>query len=407
MANLLLAMLVLNVAMYATNVYLFFYDLGMTPIKPLYWYVVTAGTGLAVLITHREIMNVSFPKSLMIWIIGYISYNIVSFMFSSQSMVATDVFILQVETALLLFFLVLIMMMDRGVDTVRWIFLAVTIFAVVMNIIDFLVPTWSNVPGRAAGLYVNSNTAGKVIVLAMTACIPVVEKRFRLLFCLFVGIGIMVTFSRSSWMLWAVCVSGLTITGHLSFRNRAVSFILVGLVAIFIVFQLLSGGVVHLIETAGFGRYLTDNTLGRLGGSAGVFEDISAVSRLTAAVMALDVFQQHIWFGQGLGYTREWDYIVLPHNMYLITAAEGGMFGLLVLLAFFVMLWRMADDIGKILVIGMVFYSMFSHTMLTQPPILAIVAFVVASSRFYRREAASANEKESSHIQTAQAALTN
>lgn len=394
MKTLITAMLALIVVAYVSHAYLYFYESGLTGFKPLYWYLITLGTAVWVILINRQMVEVRFPKIFLIWVIAYVSYIILNYVYSSQSVVATDILIQQVETIAVLISLALIMTIDNGINTARVIILTVVVFAVVLNFIDFIMPSWSNVPGRAAGLYVNANTAGKVIVLAMVASIQMIPSRLRLMFCLYVGLGVLLTFSRSSWLLWAFCVIGLAITGHLSFRHKRFGFALVAMFSAFTVFSLITGGVVHLFESAGINAYLTDNTLSRLGGGGSVFKDDSAASRMIAASMAFDVFQDHIWFGQGIGFTREWAYSVMPHNMYLITAAEGGIIGLILLVWFFGLLWRMGDKIGKLLVAGIAFYSFFSHTMLTQPSILVFFALIVASYRPYQSEATSADDTQ-------------
>ena len=365
-----------TVVAYCSYAYLYFFNVGATSVKPLHWYFFTIG--LAVVIVAMRPGLSRMPRGIAIWTWCFVCYSILTFMYSSQSGDAKQYLFHNVQAALLLVSF-LIVFQYAEVRTVRLALLVVALIAVPVNIIDFYSPTWSEVPGRASGLYVNPNTSGKALLFIMVATIPLVPSRFRVLYCLFMGIGMLVTLSRSAWLLWAVAVTLLAGYGYIVFKRKGVGMLAVGAAGGVIVYGLLTGGFLEVVSDSGFAGYLNSQAMARLaGGDEPGGEDSSLVGRMGVAEKSFEVFQNHPWFGAGLGYTKEWEYIE-PHNMYLMMAAEGGVVGVSLFIALLVILWRETDSIGRILVVLFAMRSLFSHNMLEQPIMLIFIALVALS----------------------------
>jgi len=367
-------LIIFIVMLYASNAFDYYYPL--TGIKPLYWHMFSIGSAASLLFLSHFSYLKTLPKSLLIWGWVYLTISIFGFLYSSQSAVAEQILIYKVEAVALLFSFWLILHKDGNLKNARIGLIGIVIFGVCMNIVDFQTSAWTTTFGRAAGLYENPNLSGKTLVLSMLASIPLISKKMRIIYCLFVGVGVLLTFSRSSWMLWALVVTGLAITGYFGQKSKGSIVGLVTLMAFFVVYSLITGGALELFVQLGLSDYLTSGTLARLGAEGGGFTDYSTVARIVSSMMAWDAFADNPWIGSGLGYTREWSGII-PHSMYLINAAEGGLLALGVFIAFLIILWRMAGKLGKVLVAGFAFYSLFSHTMLMQPTLLVLIPFFV------------------------------
>jgi len=366
----------LIVAIYSSNLYLYYFMKGITGFKPLYWYVMTIGLALSLILVTQGLTKV--PRHILIWLWVFLCYSLFNFLYSSQSAEVQQVLIQNIQSTALLFSFIVIIQ-QSGTRNVRLVLLTILFFAVLINFFDFISPTWSKVPGRAAGLYTNPNASGKVLLFLMVASIPLVPLRYRLLFCLFVGFGILVTFSRSTWVLWVIALMGLAGSGDIVLKNKGISFVLMGLLSGAIVYSLLTGGLYSLLADSGAAQYLKPQTIARLGGDRSALAgDASIVSRAEVAKLAWNVFQEYPWLGAGLGYTREWGHI-LPHNMYLMMAAEGGVLGLAVFVALIIALWHNTDSVGKIIIVLFALKSMSSHNMLDQPTMLILLALIAVS----------------------------
>jgi len=378
MQRLFYSLIFLNSFIYCSYVYAYIFNAEVAPIKPLYWYLLTVGTVLLLALSRYTKITVHKSQYLyIIWIWVYLCYTLFNFFYSSQDESATNYLVSRIEMIALFCAFFYFLQLEKGVYVTQLSVLSVTVLGVFLNYYDFFSQSLSKVPGRAAGFYINPSVSGEILVLSMVVSIPLVTKRFRLLYCLFVGLGVIVTFGRASWITWAVAVTCLSAIGCFSIKNKALAISLLGFFSLFFVYSLLTGGFLDYLNTTSLSNYLTTNTLGRLGGEGGAFVDDSTYSRLQAALLAWSAFQEHPWLGFGLAYTSEWNYIVPPHNAYLLFAAQGGTLGLIVFLFVFFAIWVATNNIGKIFVIVLAITSLFSHTMLDQPPIIVMISLLV------------------------------
>ncbi len=361
------------VALYSSHASQFFFNLGMTSIKPLYWHFLTITIALGFAISKLPRIP-DIPTQLSLWMLIYLGNSIVSFLYSSQGEIElqalTDTFVM---ISLLLSFLV-IFQENEAMRISRLALFFVTMFAVSMNIIDFLLATFTKIPGRSAGLYLNPTIAGKMLVMIMVLSVTLIHKRLRLLYCLFVGIGVLVTFSRGPWFLWGLAMAGLALGGYFESRHKSISIAFISLFAGLILYNALTGGVLEIMVATGLDSYLTQDTIIRLGGHGGAFLDYSTVSRMDAALKAWHVFANNPWLGAGLGIDQNW--LVGSHNTYLRMAAEGGVIRLVIFVGLIVMLWRLTDSIGKVALIVYAASCFTSQDNLRQPALLLLLALI-------------------------------
>ena len=366
-----------NVVLYGSNLFVYVYQSGVVGIKPLYFYVMTIGAAIMVALWHSISNSYMLPRQFILWLFVTVGYYIFLFLFSSQSEIATQILISYLEAiALLLSFLALCRDSD-SIRVVRISLLMVVALSLLLNIYDFFVPTFSDTMGRAAGFYLNPNFSGFMLVLTMVASISVVPPKWRFIFSMLVGVGVLITFSRGGWLLWGVAISGLVFYNYLTISGRAIGSV-IALLAVLLIYSLYSGAMLEWLKWLGVSDYLHPGAIARIAGDES-FSDDSAVSRIQAAYHAWGIFAEHPWFGSGLGYTREWDFGVSPHNMFLTMAAEGGVVGVGILTWLFYLLWRVGDDIGKLIAALLMLFSMFSHNVVETPAIMLVCALIIAS----------------------------
>lgn len=377
---------------FGTYAYLYLYS--VTGFKPLYSYFLFLGfVSFRLLIVRRMSIPVNRGvQELLVWVAAFIYYTILNFLISSKSDTATQMLITWLESALLLIGFVLLFSLRRSLKDIQIMFAVIALFGVAMNFYDFFQPTFSNVPGRAAGFYENPNIAGKFIAFSMTAAIPVTPRKLRVWFVMLCGFGILVTFSRNSWLLWGTGVFFLGWAGELVVtRHRMIAVFVTGIISVGALTLLFTGSLGQMVTGSPLAEYLDPNTTARLGigGAQAQFEDSSANERALLAITALEQGAQHPLFGNGLAYTREaggWEQRVSTHNVYLLFWAEGGLFGLALFIWFIFLLWRHSAGAGRALAVQIMIVSFFTHNTLDQPGALIFPAFVIAHGYLARRQ---------------------
>ena len=362
------------VVLYCSYAHQYFFLMGMTSIKPLYWHVFTIGVAIAYIILYLPVGIKTIPKALTIWLWLFLINSILCFFYSSQSDIAEQALIESFTTVALFLSYLFIFQTDNAVSIGRFALACVVVVAVFLNVIDFLSPMWTKIPGRAAGLYVNPTIAGNMLVLATVSSIVFISKKLRVLYCVAIGVAVLITFSRGPWLFWVLAFSGLAVSNYIEIGRKGFSIVFASVAAGFIVYSALTGGVLDLVTSSGLDEYLTPGTFARLGGSGDAFSDYSTTTRVDAAIKAWDMFAENPWFGAGIGYDKEW--VIGTHNTYLRLAAEGGIFRLALFIGLLVILWRKTDDIGKVTLFVYSASCLTTHTNLQSPAMLVILALV-------------------------------
>jgi len=328
-----------------------------------------------------QVESVKFSRYLIVWLLIFLSSSILSYIYSHQGSIEEQALIESFRTVLLLFSLFYIFSIDGAVRVARYAMLSVVIFSVLMNVLDFVMPMFSKVPGRAAGLYVNPTISGAMIVLAMVLSITVVTRYLRLAFCLFVGVGVFITFSRGPWLFWVIAMTGLGMIGALEVGRKMKPLVVpvISLLAGGLVFIFLTGGAIEFFTMTGLDSYLTPITLSRIGGSGAAFTDYSTATRADVVARAWTVFAENPWFGSGLGIDQRWT--VGSHNTFLRLAAEGGLLRLSIFIGLLVILWRMTDGIGRVTLAVYAASCLTSHSNLQEPSFLIVLALISMSAK--------------------------
>ncbi|MDN5850020.1 MAG: O-antigen ligase family protein [Nitrococcus sp.] len=369
---------------FGSYAYLYSFEIG--GVKPLYSYFLLYGTAFMYALycsaDHRSLIPAAnrYVALLYVWLGAYLIYGGFEFLRSTQRPVVVQTLITLGEMVLFTAVFVALMAEYRRLRIASAIFAVLAIVGAAMNLWDFFIPTFSEDPGRAAGLYANPNLAGNFIAMAMAAGAARTPYRLRWPYVLFCGVGVVVSFSREAWIAWGIAVIWLAWDGQLSkARDFRLACIFAIVMAGGVTLGLFSGNIGNIVAETGLNSYLTPVTAARLGiGTATSLSGYTADLREQAVYVSLAAAARHPWLGYGLGYTREWRFPAGPQNMYLLFLVEGGVAGLFLYLLLMSLLWSAGVESGRALTLQIAVASFFSHNLLDQPGILLILAFIVA-----------------------------
>lgn len=289
---------------------------------------------------------------------------------------------------------VMLLCLHAQKHSVAFVVLGIALLASVFNWMDLMRPfrfvpqgiEGAN-PGRGAGLFINANSAAEFLTVATVVSLPFVAMRYRALVLAGMMVGVAPTLSRGGLLIAVMVVAGAVVTGLL---NRLQSMmILIGIPALALAAVLSYDRLVEVSDSP------IDVTVSRLWEFEGQADGYSADARRWAARKTGDmIFEQPI-LGHGVGATTRESVSDGPHNMYLLLAAEQGLFGLALYLTLIGSLvgsgWRLirlghtveARDIGRALVIYASFFlvgGLFSHNVLEAPYLIFTLGFLVAAA---------------------------
>ncbi len=259
----------------------------------------------------------------------------------------------------------------------------VVVVSCVINLGEFFlagsVIAWlSNVPGRAAGFYENSNDSAMFIAMAIPLVALNTNTRARWAFYGLTLAGVYVTFSRGGLIAWAlfVAVSELAQGHRRGWGVRAMVFGLGGFVAIGII-SLFSTDIARLM-TETLWPYLDANTSARIE----FLSNDSTQERMMVLERGFEAFAAAPLFGNGVGYTYAWDFPVSVHNMMVLMLAEMGLVGGVWYVLFLWSLWSYGRPYGALAFLVILVTGLFTHNHLERPAVaMAIALYAVAARR--------------------------
>lgn len=301
-------------------------------------------------------------------LVAYVSWTAVGFLYSSQSDEAVQRLVAQCKVAGFVIIFSLLLRRASAWPAVAWASLLVAVAGSAMAVFDFVVPTFSSVPGRGAGLYLNPNDAGFMLIALAMAASSSMTIPITYLLWIAVAPGILATFSRSAWLLLVVALCGQAWLGGFG-RGRG-RFVLVGVFSFgigLLALAYVSGELYTLASGSELATFLDANTVARLGIYGASLDDASSAERGMALAKGLEAFYAAPIFGNGLGYTFEWDFPVSTHNMYVMFLAELGFPAFCLFVGMiFCGAWG-GTDAGRLIAGIVALGSLFSHNMLDQP----------------------------------------
>lgn len=215
-------------------------------------------------------------------------------------------------------------------------------------------------PARKAGNYLNANAAAYAVTW-MLAFLMVRLRRYSIIpFLLIAVIGIIITLSRSGFLMLGIIIISYLLRGYLP-RLLFVG-IFVGL------FILSSSGVLFDLILSLFDGLQADS-LDRLSFFffKNVGESVQGDDRYELVEFALQTFYNSPFFGNGMGFTTIWNTGAGQgtHNMMLMHLVEFGITGIWIIPAYVIALWKSGSHVdwqNKLVWCIMIFLgSFFSH----------------------------------------------
>jgi hypothetical protein len=255
--------------------------------------------------------------------------------------------------------------------------IVVVLITIVINGVELVQPAWfvMTVSTRASGLYGNSNQCGAALVIGMLIGSPLVPRRLRLSFYLLVGVGVAITFSRSTIIGWLIATA--TLLAFDSTRARARELV-IGTVAAATLLVVLFQGVAASGLMDGF--TLDDNLFDRVSFFRTLdASDDATQQRREVAAKAWAMFADRPVQGNGLASTLQWSDQGSTHNVFLSLMADHGVLGALILPALLLCVLHgrpgAANGPHWAFCAFVTWYALFSHNIFTERYQLLAFAF--------------------------------
>lgn len=382
------------VAVFFSNLSNYLFRGGVASIQP-YWWIVGWGL-LALPIAARVAFTsgIQVPP-LAVWCYGFGLVSIAWFFRATSQATADEE--LQVRLLSIAFLLVALFVFSsaNARQRARQATAIAVIVGVVINLYELFHPeTFSDVLGRSAGLYMNPTQSGMALVLGMVIGLGAVDRRYRLLFMLVAGLGVLTTFSRAPILGWIIAV-GLGCAAELVRHRRLAGLVEVGLVGTAVAAFMLSPGWTAVQDQLEDQDVLNDNVIERIGfltlrGGG----DDSSDERIEVAALAWDALGARPFAGSGTGAAAAHPFEVGPHNMYLALGVEHGVMGLVIFPALIIAcIWGVGPPdrmLALTFAIVLAFLAFFSHNLLSERYALvsyALMASIAAGGRSGRASA--------------------
>ncbi len=355
------------------------------PLPPYYWVLALLVLSLP-LLTGRHSNPAELIKAPLVRWCGF--YGVVStvwFFLSSQTEVAFQWFQTAVLSILFVGALIIVFADPRVHRLARYGVLYVVLLAIVLNMVDLVRPgTFSDFGGRAAGLYYNPNSSGVALTSGMIVTIGLLKRRSLHWYVLAVGLGVLLTFSRGSIIVWGIMVLWLMWKRDL----RVGRFLETGVVALIIASSLLFfSGRSESFFRAAFAPFDRPDAMERLVlRRSQIGADIRAEGhRLWLMQEAWRKFSEKPVLGHGVGATFEWRADTSTHNMYLLHLTEFGLIGLLIFPTMIVSVVRRPgpgmQSLASSFAVLLVTWGMFTHNVLDTRHVLLCIVLVAAMVR--------------------------
>ncbi len=372
------ALAVLCVAGFYANMFNYLFLTGRSSVHPVVWIAVIAGLTLA-LTWDPQTWRTLLGSPVIWWCAGYIAMTVIWFMWSSQSATAVAEVMTRVASMAFLGVMVVILADPRVHGVTRIALAASAILAVVLNVVDILRPlTFSPLPGRAAGLYLNPNGSAISLALAMIMTLELFPQAFRPWYMCVIGMGVLLTSSRGGVLVWLLAALMMVRLGAV--RLLRMAYVLMMLASVGGAVLFLSGRLQPLLQVASLVWSDASGRL-RLGPTFTAYE---VDPRFGDAVLAWNMFLERPVIGHGVAATVEWDRFESTHNVYLRHLVEYGAGGLLIMpLLAVALLWpgsRPRPRSVVCLAAAGLLWGMFSHNILDEREFLLCVALAVAMS---------------------------
>ncbi|WNN90833.1 O-antigen ligase family protein [Gloeocapsopsis dulcis] len=261
----------------------------------------------------------------------------------------------------------------------RYAILFVGALAVLNNIYELLNPlifSGLNDTGRPAGFYVDPNRSGCALVLSMIFSTEILPQKYRPYLISFIGLGILLTFSRGAILGW-ILVTLIFIKKRVISKHQIVYWLIaVGVLVVGLGF--LSSEFVNINQLPyGIRERLEwfENPTG---------SEHSADSRMDILIAGWQLFLQSPLWGNGIASTIEWSFGISTHNMYLFYMTDHGFLGILILPLLVYAVTRNSRGESQYIALAfatfIILWGIFSHTVIEDRFILLSFALMATLS---------------------------
>ncbi len=368
---------------------------------PLYWLLGFLLASIPLWLSLLRRLD-SLSKPLVIWSGIYIAASFISILL--QPILPKEQY-LEDQYRIIIFLLLTLGIFAYHPLLTKWIkltIMSVTFLNMSLFIYEFFNPLSFYVkqvaPGRSSGFYGDSNTAGNSLVLGMIMTIDLIKPKYRLLYSLFIFIGLAPTFSRGAIVGWVIVVALLMIKK--SIPRYQISLLLVFFLVIISILSTQINNLKYLKDSDGQELFHKD-TLARVEFLIDPFaqKDDSKASREEHVEIAWRKFASHPLIGNGLGSGENAAAISLvgmaqrSHNTYLDQMIEFGFLGsLLFPCLLLACVWKAKGEFrnqGAAFVIFLLAQGFFSHTLISESCSSIVYAMMANLSKHSSLQSAS------------------
>lgn len=362
---------------------------------PLYWIFVFCVGSIPLLFTHNRLKHIPVP--IIIWIGAYLGLSLLSILISPLNF---QLQLLEDQIRSIIFLLLMLLIFSQHPSVIKhtkFAVLFVTIVNVFMFVYEFFNPLAyylsQHSPGRASGFYINSNAASVALIVGMILTIDLFKPKYRLLYSLFVLLGIATTFSRGSTIGWMIVVSFFLFTNVVS-KTQLPLLLLFAFTSLTILSTQISN--LTYLKTADGNFLFQEDTIARVEFLIDPLgqEDSSSQSRIGYVEESWRKFARRPFTGNGLGSGASDRQVSAQgtaqrsHNIYLDLMVEYGFLGFFTYpLLLVATVWKAQGETRKITVpfiVFSLFIGIFNHTALSAFASLtsyAIMANITEQSR--------------------------
>ncbi|MGL6337563.1 MAG: O-antigen ligase family protein [Waterburya sp.] len=380
------------------NVFLGGYGIGI----PLLWLILFLVISIPLYILKLSSKNKFryIPVSIIVWCAFYIGISSISLLISQYVPMQS------VEDLIrsLLFFITMIVIFSQSSLEKKWIkitILLITFMNVFIHIYEFLNPLAfalvKDAEGRAAGFYIDANTASFALIVGMIFTIDLFKPKYRLFYALFVFMGIALTFSRGGMACWVLVMLSFFIIKIVPLGQLPLILLSMLITATIVSTQLKN---LSYIKSADGSELFSDGTITRIEFLLNPFnqdEEDFDDSRILLAKEAEKKFTNKPILGNGIGGARiegfgtgdsATESGMGTHNIFLDLALRFGFLGVVIYpFLLIATVWKAPEEIQpytRVFVIFSLAWGVFSHTLLDaffHLTVYALVATWVQSVR--------------------------
>lgn len=255
----------------------------------------------------------------------------------------------------------------------RVVILASALIALLEFFSGFSLPVMmTNVPGRAAGLFENPNTAGLFLTMALPIVTIGLKPLFRAFWYALIVTTVFLTFSRGGLVLCGLAI--ILVEAFPVQRGGVTSLRRLLLCIILVVLVVALYGLVSTIIVNSFSSGFDSNAASR----ARLEANNSSDYRLYLLRLAWDDFSSSPFWGHGTGAGDRWQAEQSVHNMFGLVALEYGVIGLAWLAGFLTALWSIPKPFGIWAAVLFSVAALMTHNLIDGPTYALILATYAA-----------------------------